>query len=74
MHKSEYTLSKHHRRPRSLGGDNSRENLVTVLDCQHRAWHKLFDNYDPHTIARIINTTWLDPRYELVVRERRKTP
>ena len=57
----------HHRKPRSLGGDNSDRNVIHVKSSQHQAWHTLFYNCKPHQIAFIINTTWIDPDYEVVV-------
>lgn len=63
-------LDKHHRKPSSLGGDNSEENISHVPIIQHQAWHILFSNHSPHTIAHIINDKWLDPEFELVVRRR----
>lgn len=64
--------SKHHRRPKSLGGTDSAQNCSWVQPSQHKAWHRLFDNCPPDSIAHIINAIWLDPSYELVVRRRRK--
>jgi 5-methylcytosine-specific restriction endonuclease McrA len=68
----DYKMNVHHRKPRSLGGTNERSNLSTVLEVEHQAWHRLFSNNDPATIARIINTVWLDPEWEFVP-VRRKT-
>lgn len=65
------SISKHHRRPKSLGGTDNSQNLSFVQRGQHKAWHRLFDNCPPDSIAHIINAIWLDPRYELVVRRRR---
>ena len=69
---NKHDLNVHHRKPRSLGGTDKRENLSTVYVNEHVAWHKLFGNNDVTTIARIINTVWLDPDYEFVVRRRPK--
>ena len=57
--------NKHHRRCKSNGGDNSRNNLVWVNASKHAAWHKLFQNMTPHEIIEEINQKWLDPRYKL---------
>lgn len=65
-------LHKHHRKPRSIGGDNRKENISLVIPDQHSAWHYLFKNYDAPTIAAIINTTWLDPNYEFVCVKKEK--
>lgn len=63
--------SIHHRHPRSLGGDSRRVNISLVAEEAHRAWHRLFQNYPPEEIARIINETWLDYRYTFVVRKKK---
>lgn len=60
----------HHRRPRSLGGKNTDENMSHVSVAKHRAWHTLFRNYTPHQIAKIINDIWLDPEFEFTVERR----
>jgi hypothetical protein len=59
--------SKHHRRPRSLGGSDHSRNISRVSVTQHQAWHTLFQNYPPEKIAQIITDVWLDPDYEIVV-------
>jgi hypothetical protein len=58
---------KHHRKPRSLGGDNSSRNRSIVDRDKHNAWHLLFKNHPPERIALIINNVWLDPDYIFVV-------
>jgi hypothetical protein len=58
---------KHHRRPRSRGGGSEQRNISRVHRDAHVCWHYLFRNYEPHTIAEIINDVWLDPDYMLVV-------
>ena len=62
--------SRHHRRPRSNGGVRSKRNISTVSSKQHQAWHTLFANYTPKTIAEIINAIWIDPDFEFIVVER----
>lgn len=59
-------LSRHHRRPKSLGGDNSPRNISNIPVHRHRAWHCIAQNHEPVTIAQIINSTYLDPDYKLV--------
>ena len=61
---------KHHRCPRSLGGDNSKGNISLVDRDKHEAWHLLFKNHPPERIALIINNVWLDPRFEFIVKRR----
>ena len=62
----------HHRKPRSLGGTSDARNMSEVPISQHAAWHTLFYNLQPVSIAHIINEYYLDPDYEFVVR--RKSP
>ena len=66
-----FAYTKHHRKPKSRGGGNERENIAHVPVHYHRAWHLLFRNHEPATIASIINTLYLDPDVEFVVRRRR---
>lgn len=61
--------SRHHRRPRSRGGDSSRRNIVRVPADKHAAWHLLFVNLSPHEIAAQINAVWLDPDFYFTVQE-----
>lgn len=63
-------VSKHHRKPRSLGGNNNSRNISVVQDKLHEAWHLLFDNCDPEGVAHIINTYWIDPKWEMIARKR----
>jgi hypothetical protein len=60
--------SRHHRKPRSLGGGNDLRNTVIVSQEQHNAWHRLFQNWEPEDIAEVINDMWLDPDYRMEVR------
>ncbi|MBI1998913.1 MAG: HNH endonuclease [Parcubacteria group bacterium] len=69
--------TKHHRRPKSTGGTNSFENISMVTDKEHRAYHILFRDMGPQTIARILSKKWIDPEWCLVAckkknRRRRK--
>jgi hypothetical protein len=36
--------TKHHRKPRRLGGSNNGNNISYVLRFKHEAWHALFDS------------------------------
>jgi hypothetical protein len=58
--------SRHHRKPQSLGGGNEDENISVVPCYQHQAWHDLFSNFDPETIAKIINQKWLDTSFKFM--------
>lgn len=59
--------SRHHRKPRSLGGGNEEYNISIVTCTQHDAWHALFGNFTPETIVRIINERWIDPDYKVIL-------
>ena len=61
---------KHHRLPKSRGGKATPENLSLVPKHCHRAYHLLFDVHNVYEVARILNKTWIDCRYVLVVRKR----
>lgn len=63
--------SVHHRKCRSNGGSNDERNKSLVTSVSHQAWHTLFGNSQPETIVQIINKTWLDPDWEVVVRRRK---
>ena len=65
--------TRHHRRPRSAGGNSKKGNISNVRQVDHVAFHRLFGPGLPHVIAEIINEIWIDPEFELVVRKR-KTP
>lgn len=65
-------MTDHHRRPESLGGKFTPENISRVPAGKHRAWHTLFKSHTPQVIADIINKIWLDPDWEFVVVPRKK--
>ena len=65
-------LSRHHRKPRSLGGGNEDRNLSTVDVKKHQAWHTLLANYTPEKICEEINKYWIDPDYEVLCRKKDK--
>jgi hypothetical protein len=58
--------TKHHRKPRSLGGTNSKANISIVPRNKHEAWHLLFSNLTPEQIAEVMNYFWVDPDYFMV--------
>lgn len=66
------SIDRHHRRPRSIGGDDEERNLSTVPRIKHEAWHMLFSNASAEQIAEIINSFWLDPDYFMVAVRRIK--
>lgn len=59
---------RHHRKPRFLNGDNDKRNISIVKANQHVAYHCLFGHGgDVYYIARVLNETWIDPDYTLIV-------
>ena len=66
----------HHRVPKVRNGSGriSSGNMVEVDVLMHRAYHKLFGTKTPEQVAAILNKTWIDPAYELVVRKRNEMP
>ena len=62
--------TRHHRKPKSLGGDDSSRNISWISDKRHKAWHILFGNYAVWKIALIINKQFIDPDYVLVPEKR----
>lgn len=53
--------TKHHRKPRSIGGTDCTENISYVPVKQHRAWHHLVGNMSAPQIAIRLGT--LFPNY-----------
>jgi hypothetical protein len=64
--------SRHHRRPVSLGGSDSKRNVSNVSVKQHQSWHNIFGNRRPEDIAALINAVWLDPSYQFVCIDRKQ--
>jgi hypothetical protein len=66
-------LTRHHRRPRSIGGCDQDWNISMLPEKQHQAWHTLFTNKTAFEIAEMINELYLDSRYVFEVNIRRKS-
>jgi len=64
------TYTKHHRKPKSLGGEKTHRNISLLPERLHAAWHELFLNYTPEQIAREINCHYIDPDYVVLVRRK----
>jgi hypothetical protein len=66
----------HHRKAKVNGGSGkiSSGNMIEVDVLKHRAFHLLFGTKNTEQIAAILNKTWIDPAYELVVRKRNEIP
>lgn len=60
--------SRHHRRPKSLGGSGNSWNISVVEQEEHAAWHILFSNKTPEEIVAEINAVWLDRAFKFVLR------
>lgn len=65
-----YRITKHHKKPKSIGGTNAVQNISHVPEAQHEAWHLLFSNMTVPTIVAILNEKWIDPDYEITARRR----
>lgn len=63
-------MTRHHRKPKKLGGNSNTANISLVSEEKHRAWHILFGHKTPHEIADEINKVWLDPHYWFEVNQR----
>lgn len=63
-------LTRHHRKPKSLGGTTERKNVSKIPHKKHVAWHVLFGNAPAHRIAEEINRYYIDPDYRLVIERR----
>ena len=59
-------LTRHHRKPRSLGGEHEGENISFVPEKLHNAYHLLYSNNPATKIADIMNEHWLDPGYIMI--------
>lgn len=65
-------MTRHHRRPKSLGGSNRPENISRIKHKHHLAWHTLFGDLCVEEIACLINSVYLDPDYFLIPKKKKK--
>lgn len=65
-------LTRHHRRPTSIGGSDDEANISMVSEKKHQAWHTLFRNMTVFEIAEEINQNFLDAKYQFEVNIRRR--
>lgn len=56
---ADHEIVRHHRRMRSHGGDDSKENISLVTYLQHKCFHYLFGNGTPEQIVEKLNRYWL---------------
>ena len=65
-------ITVHHRKPRSrrerYENLDTKANTVEVQRRYHEAFHLLFSNHSVQDIAKILNNTWIDPEFRLVVK------
>jgi hypothetical protein len=63
-------MTRHHRKPKSLGGGRNKRNISLLPNQKHVAWHVLFSNMPAHKIADEINEKFLDPDFRFVLQRR----
>lgn len=61
-------VNRHHKKPRSRGGDDSERNIAIVDKHKHDLFHALWGNSTPQEIAKELSDTWCDPDYEIIVK------
>jgi hypothetical protein len=71
-HKRKPFREQHHRKMKSHQGTDDPRNISWVTQRQHSAFHHLFGNCELIDIMKALNTIWIDPDYEFVLR--RKVP
>lgn len=59
-------LTKHHRLPKSLGGQGIHKNISWVPQKLHEAFHLVFGASSAEKIAAELNENWVDPNYVMV--------
>lgn len=60
--------NRHHKCPRSRGGDSSRRNLSRINSNRHYLWHQLFQNMTGDEIMQDFNCNFIDQRFKIVRR------
>lgn len=63
-------LTRHHRKPRSIGGTSEPRNISKIPAKKHASWHILFKNLTAEQIAEEINAFYLDPDFFVIVQRR----
>ncbi len=64
--KARHKLTKHHRKPTSIGGKNEERNISLIPDYQHCAWHAIVSNHSAQTICFILNEKFIDPDFKFI--------
>ena len=67
-----HRVNKHHRVPRSRGGNNLAANISIVREKDHQAYHYLFGNMLADEIAAMLTDTWIDSEIYMVAMPRKK--
>ncbi len=62
MGKHEIITQEHHRRPRSIGGKNTKANISNVKNRLHRAWHVLVGNKNAYQTCIFFNNVKYKPK------------
>jgi hypothetical protein len=62
--------SRHHRKPKSLGGTAEPTNIVRLPHKKHVAFHLLFQNWNVTRIVEELNRFYIDPNYEIIARRK----
>jgi len=65
-------MTRHHRRPKSIGGSDQDWNISVLPEKLHNSWHFLFENMSAFEICKVINEKYLDTRYVFEINIRRK--
>jgi len=69
-------ITRHHRKPISIGGGGSKHNMVDLPRCLHQDWHKVFFNLSAQQIAwkitmgRLLSSPVVLVREDSVIRDR----
>lgn len=58
--------SIHHRLPKSKSKDGLGGYPIEIKDNLHRAWHTVFQDFEPDKICFLINTYYLNPEWEFI--------
>ncbi len=64
--KSETRITKHHRRPRTIGGSTKPSNISFVTERIHKNWHKVFGNLNAEQIGNVININFKPKRVTVI--------
>ncbi len=62
----EHRKTRHHRRPRRLGGNGNPENISLIPAVEHQAWHTLFNHMHASAIAGVLASVFDEPLILLV--------